>query len=283
MGRDHDIGCLPQGMSRRKRFGVGHVQGRADSSPVERRQQRLCLNQPAARRVHEDRTRFHPRKKISIDDMLRRRSEREQQDHGVRFGQSPGQGFHRLGVRPPVLRNSEHANAERCQPRRDRPSDRTVTNDQHRAPLECVNGSDGRWPGGRDIVQIHVPLTTPLEFQHVRQSAAHGQQHRHHPFRNGGIVHSARIVNRHALRQMGQQPVHTRIERLHGLQPWQGGKERRQLLCVVHSQDSEFHIGFRFGNQPDPLGQSLKHVVVGGLRNEYFGASTFQVGNRRGP
>ena len=83
-------------------------------------------------------------------------------------------------------------------------------------------------------------------------------------------MHTTRVVDRYTLWQVGQQPIHSGIERQDGLQPGQGVDERWQLGCVLHSQDSEFHIRFRGVDNLDPFGQRLEDVVVGILWNDYF-------------
>ena len=87
MRGDKQVGAFPEWVLRGQRFGIGDVEGGANASRVESTDQRIGLNDRAARGIDQQRALRHEGKLLGADEAVGFRSVGQDQDHDFGVGQ----------------------------------------------------------------------------------------------------------------------------------------------------------------------------------------------------
>src|SRR5450759_2545412 len=178
---DDEVRRLPERMLGRKRLGIGDGERGADVSRAQSVDERVRVDDGAARRVDQKRTLFHPGEEVRVDDSLRLRGEREEQNDRVGLGEQAGKRLRSLGIVPCMSGDADRVHPKRRQARGHRATDRAMAEDEDGRTVEVVDPADRRRARADPVARVAIPLRPLLELVELRQVPAQSEQHRHHP------------------------------------------------------------------------------------------------------
>ena len=200
MGRDDHVGLCPQGMLRRQRLGVRHVQPCTGELPaVHRRRQCLAVHSSAPSHIEQDGTGLAERHPPGVEQMPCLRRVRQAQRHKVGLRQlcvqfalrhHTGAVVRAGGVRVHGAAHTHHLGSQRMSPPGKVRADIAHAHAQHPAARDAAH----RVAGGRPAV---LPLVIPVGGQLLEQA----EPQRQHTLADGQPVSAGGVGHDAALRQ----------------------------------------------------------------------------------
>ena len=222
MRRDDDVFAGPERVPRRQRLGIGDVEASArERARVERRDQRLRIDDTTARDVDQVRAWLAERQALGVEKPFGRgrQRQRDRDDVGTRQEAIEIVGDTELvDERRRLARRSdgrEHLHVERLRARRDLAADAPHSNDEHRTSRERRHL--GREPA--------FPAAVALSVAPDREAPRQGEQTRERVLGDRGPVDAAH-VREHETRMLTElgDPDVAIDTRAPGLDPAQLGR-----------------------------------------------------------
>lgn len=225
VGRDHTVGCGPEGMTGGQRFGICDVENGSYAVTLERLDQGTGDDDRSAGGVDQQRTRFHQADLCGADQSVGFCCQRHDDDHDVRRGEESMQLCD--GGDPVLLSRAAGYSQnffyyERFQARFNGHSYRAVADDQDRLLREIVakNGvlSDLRSADVHEPVGdggLALPLVTKLHVAIEGEAFLRREDRGQDPLGCGDVVESASVAEDNIFWEPRGDPVHACHHGLH--------------------------------------------------------------------